>query len=91
MGGDSPKKGLFFKTIQQGWFRDLFIGHSRLDFDGFRWKARGYMKPTSAFARPTSYLDELPEGSSRARVGSVWQADGGEAPVHPICQVLALY
>ena len=49
------------------------------------------MRLTSAFGRPTSYLDELPEGSSRARVGSVWQADGGEAPVHPICQVLALY
>ena len=29
------------------------------------------MRLTSAFGRPTSYLDELPEGSSRARVGSL--------------------
>ena len=28
------------------------------------------MRPTSAFGRPTSYLDELPESSIRARVGS---------------------
>ena len=36
VGGDSPKKGVCFKTIQKGWFRDLFMGHPRLAFDGFR-------------------------------------------------------
>ena len=43
------------------------------------------MRLTSAFGRPTSYLDELPESSSRSRVGS---ASLFEGIVREMCYVL---